>query len=84
MLARITGADKEEIREILRKDAPFHAGEGLYLEYLWQNDDDREEVLFLFRTDDLDHARKLIAKLHSQAIKDDPNARLPQMTFLSD
>jgi len=42
LLARLRGVKYENIREILLNDAKDHAKEGLFLEHLWQNDDDQE------------------------------------------
>lgn len=82
MLARLRNVKLEIIKEVLKKDAVEHANEKLYLEHLWQNADDQNEVLFLFRTTDLNHVRKYIEQLHSHALQQDPKANLPQMTFL--
>jgi len=83
MLARLRGVKLGVIEELLNLDAPKHAEEGMYLEHLWQNVDDADEVLFLFRTNDLAHARQFIERVHAQTRKQDPNASLPQMTFLA-
>jgi len=82
LLARLKNVKLEIIKDILTKDAAEHAKEGLYLEHLWQNADDQNEVLFLFRTTDLNHAKQFIDRVHSQALKQDSKANLPQMTFL--
>jgi hypothetical protein len=82
MLARLRGIRLEDIAAVLKADAPHHAREGLYLEHLWQNDDDSGEILFLFRVDDLKHARQFIDKVHSQALRENPAASLPVMTYL--
>jgi hypothetical protein len=84
LLAKLRGVRIEDIGKILRADASKHAEQGLYLEHLWQNADDSEEVLFLFRTKDLSHAKIFIDKVHTQALKENPNANLPQMTFLEE
>ncbi len=42
----------------------------------------RFEVLFLFRVDDLEHAMQMMKSVHAAALEDDPNAKLPQATFL--
>ena len=96
VLARLRGAKAEVIKQILTKDASQHAREGLYLEHLWQNaparlrelpkagGDDPDEVEFLFRTDDLNHAKQFIDRVHTQALKENPNANLPRMTFLEE
>jgi hypothetical protein len=82
ILARHRGAPAEDIKAILERDAPEHAAQGLYLEHLWQ--DDGAEVLFLFRVDDLDRAREFIETVHREARQTDPDANLPEMTFLEE
>jgi len=82
MLARLRGVGIDEIGKILRADAKEHAREGLYLEHLWQNADDAGEVLFLFRVDSLPQVRKFIDRVHSEALKKNPSANLPHMTYL--
>jgi len=84
VLARLRGVKPEIIAAILKADASEHAKEGLYLEHLWQNADDSDEVLFLFRTSDLIHARQFIERVHKQAREENPEANLPHMTFLAD
>jgi hypothetical protein len=84
MLARLRGVKLELIRSVLKLDASEHAKEGLFLEHLWQNDDDPDEVLFLFRTGGLNHTRQFIDRVHSQARKENPAVNLPQMTFLKE
>ena len=83
ILAKLNGIKAELIKEILRRDAAQHAEQGMYLQHLWQNVDD-DEVLFLFRTDDHRRARKFIDRVHSQALRENPSANLPQMTFLEE
>jgi hypothetical protein len=82
VLARLRNVKLEIIKEILIKDAAEHAKEGLFLEHFWQNTDDQNEVLFLFRTTDLNHAKQFIDRVHSQALQQDPKANLPIMTYL--
>ena len=84
VLAKLRGVKFEEIRNLLKEHAQMHAKEGMYLEHIWQNADDKNEVLFLFRVNDLSHTRKFIEKVHSQALKEDPKANLPQMIFLEE
>ena len=84
MLARLKGVKPEIIKQVLQNDAPAHAKEGFYLEYFWINDDDPDEILFLFRVKDLDLTKKFINKVHGQALKEDPLANLPGMTFLKE
>ena len=84
MLARLRRVKVEDIKNVLKADAARHAEQGLYLEHLWQNMDDPEEVLFLFRTDDLRQAKQFVEKVHAQALNEDPQINLPQMTFLEE
>ena len=50
--------------------------------HLWQNADDQNEVQFLFKIDNIDETKKLIHKLHSDALAQDPKSNLPEMTYL--
>jgi hypothetical protein len=83
MLAKLRGVKPEVISHILAKDAREHAAHGLFLEHLWQNADDVDEVQFLFRIDGIEQARAYVNGLHAAARRKDPNANLPDMTYLS-
>ncbi len=61
----------------------IHAKEGMYLEHLWQNADDVNEMQFLFRTDDL-RACTFVEATHARAKKEHQEANLPEMLFLKD
>ena len=82
VLAKLKNTPLETIKAILEKDKALHASQGMYLEYLWQNADDENEVQFLFRIDNIEKTKTLIHKLHSDALVQDPNANLPEMTYL--
>lgn len=82
VLATLRDVKLEVIAQVLRNDAPEHAKEGLYLEHIWQNTDDENEVLFLFRADNLIHVKEYIEGLHAQALKENPEANLPRMIYL--
>jgi hypothetical protein len=82
MLAKLEGVKPEDLKAVLKADAPQHAEEGLYLVYLWSNVDNPQEVLFLFRVDKIARAKQFIERVHTQALKENPDANLPQMTFL--
>lgn len=84
VLGRLRGARFEDIKRILKADAAKHAEQGLHLRHIWRNMDDPSEVLFIFQTNDLNHARKFIDTIHMQASKENPQANLPQMTYLDD
>ena len=82
ILAKLENASLAVITDILKKDAPEHARQGMYLEHVWQNADNASEVLFLFRVDNLARARAYVEKNHQEARQKNPEANLPEMIFL--
>jgi hypothetical protein len=82
LLAKLRNVPIAITREFLEKDKAFHAENNMFLEHLWQNADDDNEVLFIFRIRDIDETKTLIHKLHSEALANDVNANLPEMTYL--
>ena len=82
LLAKLHNVPLETIKEVLKKDKLFHASQGMYLENIWQNADAKNEVQFLFKIDNINETKKLINQLHSDALANDPNANLPEMTYL--
>ncbi|WP_264563631.1 hypothetical protein [Flavobacterium sp. N3904] len=52
------------------------------MEHIWQNADDENEVHFLFRINSIANTKKLIIKLHSKTLEQNPDANLPNMTYL--
>ena len=84
ILTRLQNVQFEDIKLMLKEHAPIHAEQGMYVEHIWQNDDNSNEVIFLFRVDDLNKAKKFIKNVHRQALKENPHANLPQMTFLDE
>ncbi|MDQ3848778.1 MAG: hypothetical protein M3261_07465 [Thermoproteota archaeon] len=82
ILARIKGAKIEEVKAMLKADASKHAERGLVLRHIWRNTDDRDEVLFIFTTADLDRARKFMETVQADTLRENPNANLPQLLFL--
>lgn len=70
ILAKLRAVGAEEIKKVLQADTSKHAEQGLYLEHIWQNADEADEVSFLFRTDDLQRARQFIEQVHAQARKE--------------
>ena len=84
ILAKIEGVKVTDIKDQLVSDMTKHAEHGLYLKHLWQNADDKNEVFFIFRTSDLDKARKFIEEVHNQVLAEDHETILPQMTFLEE
>jgi hypothetical protein len=84
VLAKLTGAPLAAVKQQLEHDAAEHAEQGMYLEHLWQNAEKPEEVLFLFRVKDLAHCRQRMREVHAQARAQNPDAPIPEMTFLED
>jgi hypothetical protein len=84
VLAKLTGAPLSAVKQQLEHDAAEHAEQGMYLAHLWQNAEKPEEVLFLFRVKDLAHCRQRMREVHAQARAQNPDAPIPEMTFLED
>jgi len=82
VLAKLRGAPMAAVKQQLEHDAAEHAEQGMYLEHLWQNADKPEEVLFLFQVKDLAHCRRRMREVHAQALANNPDAPLPELTFL--
>ncbi len=57
-------APVEAVRKQLEEDKEAHAGQGMYLEHLWTNDDDPDEVFFLFRVDDINQCKNAIEEVY--------------------
>ena len=62
ILARLKGVNLEDINKVLKADDPQHSEQVLYLEHMWQNADDSEEVLF--GIENLIKAKEFINKVH--------------------
>jgi hypothetical protein len=82
LLARLNNTPFEVIKEVLEIDKIYHASQGMYLEHLWKNADDENQVLFLFRIESVENTKELINKLHSEALEQNPEVNLPTMTYL--
>jgi hypothetical protein len=82
MLAKLMGVDLSDVEQKLAADASAHAEQGMHLEHLWTDADHPNEVLFLFRVDDLEHCRRLMERVHMEARREDPDAKLPETIFL--
>lgn len=82
LLARLRNVPFETVKEFLERDKAFHNQNNMFLEHLWQNADNPNEVQFLFRITNVNETRTLINKLHSEALAQDSRANLPEMTYL--
>ena len=84
ILAKLTDVKVADVKQKLEEDVSGHASQGMYVEHLWRNDDDPNEVLFLFRVNDLNHCKQLMNRVHAEVREQEPNAKLPQMIFLDE
>lgn len=82
LLAKLRNVPFETIKQVLENDKAFHASEEMYLEHIWQNVDDENEVLFLFRINSIEKTKILIERLHSKTLEQNPDANLPDMIYL--
>ena len=82
LLAKLHGAHYADIEKSLKADFMKHAAEGIFLEHLWKNRENEDEVLFLFRTMNLERAKKYLNQANLEAIKSNPGAEVPEFTFL--
>jgi hypothetical protein len=82
VLAKLKGAPLAAVKQQLEHDAAGHAEQGMYLEHLWQNAENSEEVFFLFQVKDLAHCRQRMREVHAKARAENPDVPLPEMTFL--
>ena len=82
VLAKLTGAPLAAVKQQLEHDAAEHAEQGMYLEHLWQDAGNPEEVLFLFQVKDLEHCRQRMRETHARDRAENPEIPLPEMTFL--
>ena len=82
ILNKITNVPIEILKNQLNKDAKEHALHDMYLEHIWQNDDNKDEVIFLFKTKNLSKAKKYIHSMHTKVKKENPTLTLPETIFL--
>jgi hypothetical protein len=82
VLAKLKGAPLAAVKQQLEHDAAEHAKHGMHLEHLWQNTGAPDEVWFLFQVKDLDHCRQRMRQVHAQALAENPDTPLPELTFL--
>lgn len=54
----------------------------MYLENIWQNTDNKNEVFFLFKIDSIAKTKVLLDKLYTQATVENPEVHLPTFIYL--
>lgn len=82
LLAKLKNVPLEKFRQILELDKEFHEENGLFIQHVWQNAEDANEIIFLFRITDIQQTKKLIDQLHTKAAACNPEVNLPVMTYL--
>ena len=82
ILAKIRGVPFTEIQHTLKNDFLEHASQGLFLEHLWQNQEQSDEVFCLFRTIDLEKARRFIDNKRERENREPAGLRAQEMVFL--
>ncbi len=58
LLAILQNVPYKTIKQVLENDKAFHVFEEIYLEHIWQNADDENELLFLFRINSITNKKK--------------------------
>ena len=84
VLAKLSGVKLADVKHQLETDASDHAEQGMYVEHLWRNSDNPDEILFLFRVNDLNHCKQMMNKIHADVRRENPDATLPDVIFLDD
>ena len=84
VLNKLTGVELEDVKKQLELDASSHAEQGMYLEHLWRNADDPNEILFIFRVDDRSRCKELMERICAEARKENPDVKLPEKLFLEE
>jgi hypothetical protein len=82
ILATLHGLEKDVVEELLHAHKFQHELDGLHLEHLWSNAEDDEEVIFLFKTDNVDTARLALEKIHRDCMRHNPEIEPPEMITL--
>ncbi len=82
ILATLHGLEKDIVEEMLHSHKYQHELDGLHLEHLWGNAEDDEEVIFLFKTDDLDKAHEALDQIHQWAMQHNPEIEPPVVIYL--
>jgi hypothetical protein len=82
ILAKINGVKIQEVERMLKADFLTNAAEGIFLEHLWQNTENQQQVFFLFRSLNLTRAKEFMNHMYKEARKEDPDVLLPEVTFL--
>lgn len=82
VLATLHWLEKDIVEDMLHEHTKKHSLEWLHLEHIWKNAEDDEEVIFLFKTDDLDKAERLLDMVHKEAMRHNYDIDPPRVIYL--
>jgi hypothetical protein len=84
VLAKLKDVNYHDVREILRTAAPSYVRQGLFLEHVWRDTGNADNVVVLFRTDDLGKAKQVIADVNAEAHEETLPSSEPEVDFLEE
>ncbi len=82
VLATLHGLEKDIVENMLHEHTKKRDLEWLHLEHIWENSEDDEEVIFLFKTDDIAKAKILLEKIHQDSLKHNYDIAPPKVIYL--
>lgn len=83
ILATLHGLEKDIVEELLHAHKYQHELDGLHLEHLWGNALDDEEVIFLFKTDNVEKAKQALNMIHRECMRHNPEIEPPEIIYLT-
>ncbi len=82
VLATLHGLEKDIVEAMLHEHTKKRSLDGLHLEYIWMNAEDDEEVIFLFKTDDIEKAHHLMDMIHRESLEHNQDMTPPKVIYL--
>ena len=82
LLAKIKNIPFTLIEEILENDKSFYEQQGVFIENIWQNVDDKNEVYFLAKIESIKNTKEFVEKMRSATLLVNPDASVAEMTYL--
>ena len=81
ILATFHGVEKDLIEDMIHDHIKKHKHD-MYVEHLWCNADNEDEVIFLFKVDDIEHARRILEKVHEESLHHTRDNTPPEIIYL--
>ena len=82
VLAILHGLEKDIVESMLHEHTKKRTLDGLHLEHIWTNAEDDDEVVFLFKTDDMKKAHLLMDMIHKESQKHNYDINPPEIIYL--